>query len=145
MTTNYTTIILGFGNNAGIEVPELNLVELDAGKRAQLIVTVNNYSFQSTLGNMSGMTLISFSKAHRAASGFKAGDKVKVTLELDSGYREVDIPIELNESLLKANLLEKFTNLSYSIRKEFCRQVNEAKSSDTKSRRVEKIMSQLSL
>jgi hypothetical protein len=143
MTTTFTTTILGFGNNAGIEVPALNLAELGAGKRAQVIVHIEAYSFKSTLGNMAGITLISFSKAHREASGLKAGDRVVVKLELDSGYREVEIPIELKAALAEKDLEETFTKLVYSKRKEFCRQVTDAKSQETKVRRIEKIVAEI--
>jgi hypothetical protein len=140
MTTSYTTTVLFFGNNAAIEVPAANLVELGAGKRAPVIVELGGYSFQSTLGNMDGKTLIPFSKAHREAAGLKLEGPLLVKLTLDAGVRKVEMPPELASALKKENLLASFARMIYSKRKEFCRQVAEAKSPETKQRRVEKII-----
>ena len=63
-----------------------------------------------------------------------------VTLELDSGYREVEIPDALREALDRHGMSKRFHDLTYSKRKEFARQVADAKAEDTKARRIEKIM-----
>ena len=75
--------------------------------------------------------------------GAKAGDRVTVTLELDSGYREVEIPDALQKALDINKLSDVFHDLIYSKRKEFARQVSEAKSDETRTRRVDKIIAQL--
>ncbi len=144
MGTTFDTVILGFGNNTGIEAPATNLAELGAGKRPPVVVTVGEYSYRSTVGVMGGRTLIPLSKAHRDASGLKAGDAVTVTLTLDDGPRPVDVPRELRAALDAARLSEKFEALSYSKRKEFVRQVSDAKGEDTRARRVEKVLAALS-
>ena len=82
---------------------------------------------------MDGKCLVVFPTKDREASGVKAGDKVAVTLELDSGYREVEIPAQLQESLKVDGLTQIYHDLIYSKRKEFARQVNEAKTEDTKN------------
>ncbi len=141
--TVFGTVIRGFGNNAGIEVPQAALDELGGGKRPPVNIAIGDYSWKSTIGVMSGMSLISLSKAHREASGLKAGDEVTVTLELDEGVREVEVPRELQSALRDAGLAEKFAALSYSARKEHARRVGEAKSNDTRQRRIEKVLDQL--
>ena len=75
--------------------------------------------------------------------GAAAGDLVTVTLELDDGYRQVDIPEGLKAALKTNNLSEKFHDLNYSTRKEFARLVAEAKAEDTRDRRIQKIIAQL--
>src|SRR4051794_34035779 len=104
MQTSFDTVILGFGNNTGIEVPAVNLTELGAGKRPPVVVNVEGYSYQSTVGVMSGRTLISLPKAHREAAGLKAGDAVTVTLVLDGGHRDVEVPPQLHAALDRAGL-----------------------------------------
>ena len=47
---------------------------------------------------------------------------------------------ELEIALTSADLADVFANLSYSKRKEYARQVNEAKAEDTRKRRIEKII-----
>lgn len=136
----FNTELKGFGNNTGIEVSPSILDELGGGKRPPVKVTVNNYTYQSSVGSMSGMYLISFPKANREATGLAAGDSITVTLELESKDRAVVIPKELERALQDAGLLNAFQNLAYSKRKEFARQINEAKADDTRRRRIDKII-----
>lgn len=53
---------------------------------------------------MDGQTLVVFPTKDRQASGVASGDRVLVTLELDSGYRKVDVPHELKSALEEAEL-----------------------------------------
>jgi uncharacterized protein YdeI (YjbR/CyaY-like superfamily) len=50
---------------------------------------------------------------------------------------------ELEAALAAAELDKVFAELSYSKRKEFARQVNEAKAEDTRLRRIEKVIESL--
>ena len=108
-----------------------------------MVVTVAGYSYKSTVGVMNGRSLISLPKSHRQASGLKAGDPVTVTLLLDAGPREVDIPVQLRAALNEAKLAEKFAALAYSKRKEFARQVDDAKTDATGERRISKVLQAL--
>ena len=143
MSVTYTTVVLGFGNHASIEIPDEVLTKLGANRRAPLKITINGYTYQSTATGMNGKCLVVFPQKDRAAAGAAAGDNVKVTLELDSGQREVEVPSELVAALKKAKLTKTFESLTYSKRKEFARQVREAKSDDTKLRRIEKVLAAL--
>ncbi len=143
MKTTYETVILGFGNHAAIEIPDKNLAELGGNRRAPLKVTLNNYTYQSTAAGMGGKCLVVFPTKDREASGVKSGDKITVTLELDDGYRKVDVPPELAEALAKNGLSDTFHDLNYSTRKEYARQISEAKAEETKTRRVQKIIDAL--
>ncbi len=143
MTTTFTTNILGVGNNTGIEVPAKNILELGESKKPAVKVNVSGYSYLSTVAVMGGKFMIPLSKAHREVSGLKAGDKVKVTLELENTPRAVDVPSELAKALAKAGVRKTFDAAAPSKRKEFVRQVVEAKTQETKERRIEKVIAQL--
>jgi bifunctional DNA-binding transcriptional regulator/antitoxin component of YhaV-PrlF toxin-antitoxin module len=143
MKTTYETVVIGFGNHALIEIPDKNLAEIGGNKRAPLKITVNGYTYQSTATGVDGKCMVVFPTRDREASGAKAGDRINVTLELDDGYRHVDVPTALDEALSSNNLTEAFHDLNYSKRKEFARQVSEAKAEETRTRRIEKIISQL--
>ena len=143
MKTSYTTTILGFGNHAAIEIPPEQLQELGGNKRAPLKITLNGYTYQSTATVMDGKCLVVFPTRDREASGVASGDTVQVTLELDPGYRNVDVPAELTAALQANGLSDVFAELAYSKRKEFARQVAEAKALDTKTRRIDKIITTL--
>jgi len=139
----YETLVIGSGNHASIEIPTKNLEEIGGNKRAPLKITINGYTYQSTATGVDGKCMVVFPIRDREASGAAAGDIVQVTLELDSGYREVLIPTQLLDSLISLNLIEKFTALNYSQRKEFARSVNDAKSDETRQRRIQKIVASL--
>jgi hypothetical protein len=143
MTASYQTVIRAFGNNAGIEVPAEVLIHLGASKRPKVLVRVGGYGFATTVGAMGGLALISLSKAHRDASGLRAGHEIHVDLELDTAPSEVAVPQELAAALGEAALVEAFDKLAPSRRKEYARQISDAKSDQTRDRRVAKILAQL--
>ena len=143
MKATYKTVVLGFGNHAAIEIPNEILVKIGGNKRAPLKITINKYTYQSTATGMDGKCLVVFPARDREAANAKAGDTVTVSLELDSGYRQVEIPPELNHALAESGLSDNFHDLTYSKRKEYARQVSEAKAAETKKRRVEKIINSL--
>ena len=141
--TTFQTKILQVGNNTGIEVPPENIAELGAGKKPAVKIDVSGYSYTSTVAVMGGKYMISFSSAHRAASGLKGGDAIKVTLELETAPRTVEVPADLQGALSKAKLTEVFEKQAPSKRKEFVRQVEDAKTAETRTRRIEKIVATL--
>ena len=143
MKTTYETIVIGHGNHASLEIPDKNLAEIGGNRRAPLKVTINNYTYQSTATGVDGKCMVVFPTRDREASGAAAGDRVVVTLELDGGYRHVEVPNSLRDALLAHGLGEVFHDLSYSKRKEFARQVADAKAEETRNRRIEKILDQL--
>lgn len=143
MPTTFETVILGFGNHAAIEIPLTNLQEIGGNKRAPLKVTLNNYTYQSTATVMDGKCLVVFPTRDRIASGVNSGDTANVTLELDDGYREVSIPPILDAALKADRLADVFHDLIYSKRKEFVRLVVDAKTEETRNRRIAKIVATL--
>jgi bifunctional DNA-binding transcriptional regulator/antitoxin component of YhaV-PrlF toxin-antitoxin module len=143
MAVTYETEVLGEGNHASLLIPEWVLEELKTNKRAPLRVTVNGHTYQSTAVGVDGECRVVFPSANRKAANAKSGEIVTVTLELDSGYREVAMPAELISALAASGLSETFAALSYSKRKEFARQVSEAKTEETRIRRIEKVIAAL--
>lgn len=143
MKATYKTVVVGFGNHAAIEIPDEQLAAIGGNRRAPLKVTVNNYTYQSTATGVDGRCMVVFPARDREASGAKAGDEILVTLELDGGYREVDMPDVLTHALAAHGLSGVFHDLTYSRRKEYARLVTEAKAEETRSRRMAKIIEEL--
>ncbi|CAB4630254.1 unannotated protein [freshwater metagenome] len=144
MSVSYETEVLGEGNHASILVPEWVIQKLKTNKRAPLKVTVNGHTYQSTAVGVGGDCRVVFPTADRLAANTKAGQIVKVTLKLDSGYREVDMPMDLIKALKASGLTKNFADLSYSKRKEHARLIAEAKSEATRERRILKVIEQVS-
>jgi len=144
MTTMYETVVMGSGNHASIEIPDKNLADISGNRRAPLKIIINGYTYQSTATGVGGKCMVVFPTHDRETAGAVAGDRVTVTLQLDDGYRLVDVPAALSGALAQNDLGEAFRELTYSKRKEFARQVSEAKADDTKTRRIEKIIDLLS-
>ena len=140
MSVTYETLVLGEGNHASLLIPEWVIEKLQTNKRAPLRVTINGHTYQSTAVGVAGECRVVFPSAERLAAKANAGETVQVTLELDSGYRSVDMHPELDVALTSADLADIFASLSYSKRKEYARQVNEAKAEDTRKRRIEKVI-----
>jgi bifunctional DNA-binding transcriptional regulator/antitoxin component of YhaV-PrlF toxin-antitoxin module len=145
MKTTYETIVIGHGNHAAIEIPDKNLAEIGGSRRAPLKITINGHMYQSTATGVDGKCMVVFPTRDREASSTDAGDRITVTLELDDGYRHVDVPAALDEALKANNLSDAFHNLTYSKRKELARQVDEAKAEETRTRRIQKIIAGLTM
>jgi hypothetical protein len=143
MAVTYETEVIGEGNHASLLIPDWVLKELNTNKRAPLKVTINGHTYQSTAVGVAGKCRVVFPSTNRLAANSKAGDIVTVTLELDAGTRSVAMPDDLVTALKASDLTEVFEGLSYSKRKEFARQVSEAKAADTRLRRIEKVIASL--
>jgi hypothetical protein len=139
----YRTAVAQTGNNTGIVVPPEILDELGAGRRVPVIVTINGFSYQSTIGSMGGRAMIALSKANREAAGVGGGDEIDVTLEHDAEVRTVEVPYDLAAALDAAGARERFDALAHSYRKEHVRSVTEAKAAETRARRITKVVDSL--
>jgi hypothetical protein len=146
MGINYTTIVSSEpGMNAtGLPVPAEVVAALGTQKKPKVKVSLKGYTYRSTVAVFGDVFILPLSQEHRAAAGVQAGDKVEVTLELDLEPRTVDVPDDLRAALAgKSGALESFNRLSYTLRKEYVRQVNEAKAQATRERRIAGIVEKL--
>ena len=140
----YKTTILQVGNNTGIEVPAEVIEGLGGGKKPAVVVTIGRFSYRSTVAVMGGKFLISLSAARRAESGLKGCDAIEVDLELDTAPREVMVPEELNVAMAgDAAAKAFFETLSYSNKLRHALSVADAKTPETRAKRVEKAMDML--
>ncbi len=143
--TFITNIMKAEGKNAtGISIPAEVIAALGTNKKPQVTVSLNGYSYRSTVAAYGDRFLLPLSQAHREASGLGAGDEVEVTLELDLEPRTVEVPADLTAAMSeKAGATEAFDTLAFSKRKELARQVEDAKTPETRSRRIAGIVAKL--
>ncbi|KKB75842.1 hypothetical protein VW35_18940 [Devosia soli] len=138
----FSCILFQMGNNTGIEVPE-HVLEALGSRRAAVKVTVNGYVYRSTIGAMAGKALIPFSSEHRKASGLKGGDTVDVAVEKDDAPREIEVPADLLDALASDDLKAGFEALAPSKRKAHVLSVEDAKTPETRTKRIEKVIASL--
>jgi antitoxin component of MazEF toxin-antitoxin module len=131
-------MILQSGRTAtGIQVPDEVVQALGAGKRPAVKVTVNGYTYRSTVAVMGGASMISLSAEHRAAAGVAGGQEVEVDIDLDTAPREVSVPADLAAALdAEPAARRTFDGLSYSNKSWHVLQVEGAKTEETRQRRI---------
>jgi hypothetical protein len=141
----FRTTIKQSGKTAtGIEIPEKIVEALESGKRPAVKVTINGYTYRSTVAVMGGVYMVGVSAEHRAGAGVAGGDKVDVDIELDTAPREVSVPADFAAALDAAPEARKmFEGLSNSNKSWHVLQVTGAKTEETRQRRIEKSIAML--
>ena len=133
----------GRGGGAFIEVP-FDVKATFGSARPKVSVTFDGVPYRGTIAPMGGVSLIGILKDIRTKIGKDIGDKVRVTVDLDTAPREVALPDDVRAALRKAKLEAAFEQLSYTHRKEHINAIEEAKQPPTRARRIEKMIAMLS-
>lgn len=139
MGITYSTLIVKdeHVNATGIPVPPEVVAALGAGKRPKVAVTLNGYTYRTTVAPYGDVFMLPLAAEHRSAAGVQAGEQVEVTLEVDTAPRIVEVPDDLAAALAAVpGARAAFDHLAYSHRKEHVRSVNEAKQPATRERRI---------
>ncbi len=139
-----STLTLDGKTATGITVPEEVVAALGGGKRPRVRVTLNGYTYQSTVARMRGDYKIPVSAAVREQIGLTAGDQVEVSIALDQEERVVAVPADLAAALEEDPVAKKtFESLSVSKRKQHVLAVEGAKTAGTRERRISKVLAEL--
>jgi hypothetical protein len=141
--TFHTSLLKTGSNTAGIQVPAEIIEKLGGGKQPLVRVTIKGYTYRSAVAVMGGKYMVSLSAQNQKAAGVQGGEAADVSLELDLEPRTVEIPEDLQSALREAGALAAFENSAPSMRKEYVRQVEEAKAAETRQRRISKIVEKL--
>jgi hypothetical protein len=138
------SIQLGGKTATGIEVPPEVVASLGSSKRPAVRVTINNYTYRSTVASLGGAFMLPVSAEVRERAGVAAGDEVDVDIEPDTEPREVTVPPDFMAALDDdADARRYFDGLSYSNKRRFVIGIEEAKSAETRQRRIAKAVSTL--
>jgi len=139
-----TTLDSAGKNAAGFRVPPEVVEALGKGKRPPVVVTINGYSYRNTVAVYGDEFLIGVAQEHRAPAGVRPGDEIEVDLVLDTAPREVEVPADFAAALDAApDAKTFFEGLSYSNKRRYTLSIEDAKSEETRQRRIEKSVSQL--
>jgi hypothetical protein len=141
----FRTTVQQAGKTAtGIQVPEEVVEALGSGRRPPVKVTINGYTYRSTVAVVGGAHMVGVSAESRAGAGVAGGDEVEVDIELDTAPREVAVPADLAAALdAEPNARRTFDTLSYSNKSWHVLQVAGAKSEETRRRRIAKSVATL--
>ncbi|MEI6230302.1 MAG: YdeI/OmpD-associated family protein [Actinomycetes bacterium] len=145
MPTFRATLQLNGKTATGVEVPQSVVDELGSGKRPAVRMTVNGHTWPNTVAVMGGRNLIGISAENRKLAGVDAGDVIDVTLELDTSTREVEIPADVKAAFKKNKVAaDGFAKLSYSNQRRWIMPIEDAKTDETRQRRIDKMIADLS-
>jgi hypothetical protein len=134
-----TTLLQNDKTATGIRVPDDVIEALGKGRRPPVRVTINGYSYRSTVAVLGGEYMLGVSADNRAGAGVKGGDEIDVDLELDTSPREVSVPADFAAALdAEPDARRTFEALSYSNRSWHVLQIEGAKSDETRQRRISK-------
>jgi hypothetical protein len=141
----FRAIILLSGKSAtGIQVPDEVVACLGPSKKPPVRITIGGHTYRSTVASMGGKYMIPVSAEHRMSAGVAAGDEVDVEIELDTEPREVSIPPDFSNVLDRnADARQLFDGLSYSNKLRFVNSIEEAKTAETRQRRIDKALNML--
>jgi len=139
-----TTILQADKNATGIQIPDEVVESLGAGKRPPVRVTINGYTYRNTVAVMGGVFMVGVSAEHRKGAGVAGGDEVDVDIELDTAPRVVTVPPDFQAALDNDVEAKRFfEGLSYSNKSRHVLSIEDAKTAETRQRRIDKAVSQL--
>ena len=106
--------------------------------RAPVKVTLNGYTYRSTIAAMGGPACIPLRKSNREAAGLEGGETVDVRLDLDTEPRVARPPADLLKALKAApGALQGWQALSYTHQREHVEAIEGAKKPETRARRID--------
>jgi hypothetical protein len=105
--------------------------------RAPVKVTLNGYTFRTTIAAMGGPPCIGIRTSYREAAGLEGGEKVDVRVALDDEPRVVTPPADLVKALKAAPpAWDRWRELSFTHQREHAEAVEGAKKPETRARRI---------
>ena len=106
--------------------------------RAPVIVTLNGYTYRSTIAAMGGPPGIPLRRSNREAAGLEGGETLEVRLDLDTDRREVTPPADFMRALkTMPPAWDRWRELSYSHQREYAESIDGARKPETRARRIE--------
>jgi len=114
--------------------------------RVPVRCTVNGFPFRTSIFPQGdGRHYMVVNREARDGANVRAGETVSIRMERDTEPRVITPPAELARAL-EANKAARaaWDKLSYSHQKEFARAVEDAKRPETRERRIEKTIAELS-
>jgi hypothetical protein len=142
----FETKLIGVG---GMETaalkPPFDVVEV-FGRRGRVPVcgTINGFPFRSSLMNMGDGHMMVVNADLRAGAKCKAGDVVRVLMEIDEAPRVVEVPAYLKKIIASDPVTKAaWAKLSFTHQKEHVRAIEDAKRPETREKRIAAMLEML--
>ena len=126
------------------EVPDGVVEKLGGKGRIPVRVTFDGVPYRGSIVRYRGTTMIGVTKSVIAEAGVSVGDTLDVVVENDDAPRDVEVPEELAKALRAKRLTKAWDSLSFTRRKELASGVANAKRPETRVKRVELTVAELS-
>ncbi|KGJ77482.1 hypothetical protein GY21_08035 [Cryobacterium roopkundense] len=142
----FHTVVQRAGKTAtGIHVPDDVVAELGSGKRPAVTMMINGFTYRSTVAVMGGRFMVALSAENRAGAGVEGDDEIDVDIDLDTEPREVSVPEDFAAALAEhPSAQAAFTALSFSNKSRLTTGIEAAKAPETRQRRIDKAIAELS-
>ncbi|HYC62269.1 MAG TPA: YdeI/OmpD-associated family protein [Thermoanaerobaculia bacterium] len=133
----FKTTLIREGNLCAIPLP-FDPKEVFGRARVPVKVTLNGYTYRSTIAIMGGKALLPLRRSNREAAGLEGNETLDVRLDVDTETREIKPPADLAKALRAAPpAWDRWRELSYSHQREYADSVTDAKKPETRARRIE--------
>jgi hypothetical protein len=131
------TVLLSGKTATGIQVPDDVMAALGPSRRPAVRVTLNGYTYRTTVASMGGVFMFGVNADVRKSAGVAAGDELDVDIKLDTEAREVTVPPDFQAALSRdPDATRFFDALSYSHRSSYVAWIESAKRDETRQRRI---------
>ena len=141
----FSAVVEPAGNATGVEVPAAIVDALGSGRRPKVVITISGHTWRSRVASMGGRFIVGISAANRAASGIAEGGVTEVDLRLDDEPRVAAEPPDLAAALDQdPRARAAFDQLPYGLKNKHVRDIEGAKSPETRRRRIAKLVTTMS-
>jgi hypothetical protein len=132
----FTATILRHGPGAYFELP-FDPKEKFGKVRAPVKVTLNGFTFRTTVVAMGGPPCIGLRASNREAAKVDGGERIAVRVALDAEERVVTPPADLVKAMKAAPpAWDRWKELSFTHQREHAEAVEGAKKPETRARRI---------
>ncbi len=113
--------------------------------RAPVRVSLNGYTYRSTIAAMGGTVCIPLRRSNREAAGLEGGETLEVEIALDTDKRVVTAPRDLVQALkARPPAWERWRELSFTHQREYAEAIREARKPETRARRIAEAVRKIS-
>lgn len=143
-TMRFRTYVEPLEPMRGLEIPSDVVKVLGEGTRPPVTITINGHTWKSRVAIMRGRHLLGLSTANRRAAGVATGDEVEVDVRVDTEPRVVTEPDDLARALdADPAARAAYDRLPDGRKRRHVLAVDGAKRTETRARRIEKVLAEL--